>query len=177
MFCLPSTSQRVDPGPRQAITARNEVILSAGTVGTPHILLNSGIGDRGEIAAHGITPLLHLPGVGKNLSDHLRLASNWFVNGRKTFDMINQNSTLSSELLRRWTTVKQGPLVDTFASHLYFARLPSPQLADPAAGPNSPHYELGFSVGRSELFSIVPQLTRSRMVLLALCQQRGTSLG
>ncbi|KAF9459331.1 pyranose dehydrogenase [Collybia nuda] len=133
--------------PRHIVIAKREIILSAGTVGTPHILLNSGIGDEAELTALGITAFLHLPDVGRNLSDHPRLASNWFVRGNLTFDMINQNLTLSDELLSRWTTVQQGPLVDTFASHLYFSRLSIPLYGDPSAGPNSPHYELALSNG------------------------------
>ncbi|PBK61223.1 pyranose dehydrogenase [Armillaria solidipes] len=49
-----------------------EIILSAGSIGSPHILLNSGIGDRSELTALGIQPVLHLPDVGKNLADHPR---------------------------------------------------------------------------------------------------------
>lgn len=53
------------------IFARKEVILSAGTIGSPHLLLLSGIGPQEEIHRHGI-PLIHnLQGVGENLQDHL----------------------------------------------------------------------------------------------------------
>lgn len=53
------------------IFANKEIILSAGAIGSPQILLLSGIGPRAEIEKHGI-PLIHdLPGVGENLQDHL----------------------------------------------------------------------------------------------------------
>ena len=52
------------------MTATKEVILSAGSIGTPHILLHSGIGDEKELNKLGITSVLHLPSVGKNLTDH-----------------------------------------------------------------------------------------------------------
>jgi choline dehydrogenase-like flavoprotein len=48
-----------------------EVVLSAGVIGTPQILLLSGIGPADELRALGIEPRLDLPGVGKNLQDHL----------------------------------------------------------------------------------------------------------
>lgn len=48
-----------------------ETILSAGAIGSPHILLLSGIGPAEEIAAHGIRPVHDLPGVGRNLLDHI----------------------------------------------------------------------------------------------------------
>ncbi|MDR3474957.1 MAG: choline dehydrogenase [Devosia sp.] len=51
--------------------ARREVIVSAGTVNSPQILMLSGIGPADELAAHGIEVALDLPGVGKNLQDHV----------------------------------------------------------------------------------------------------------
>lgn len=53
------------------IRARREVILSAGAFGSPQLLLLSGIGPEDELAAHGIAPTHVLPGVGRNLQDHL----------------------------------------------------------------------------------------------------------
>jgi len=51
--------------------ATKEVILSAGSIGSPHILQLSGIGDRDTLTAAGINTEHHLPGVGQNLQDHL----------------------------------------------------------------------------------------------------------
>lgn len=50
---------------------RREVVLSAGAVNTPQILMLSGIGDTEHLHAVGIDPVVELPGVGDNLSDHL----------------------------------------------------------------------------------------------------------
>ncbi len=61
-------------GQLQTAHARAEVILSAGSYGSPHILMLSGIGDAAELAAQGVTPVHNLPGVGKNLQEHVRLA-------------------------------------------------------------------------------------------------------
>ena len=52
------------------ITARREVILSAGAFGSPHIMLLSGIGAKDKLEPHGIAQLHDLPGVGENLQDH-----------------------------------------------------------------------------------------------------------
>ena len=61
---------RVD-GESLRLGCRCEVILCAGALGSPQILLNSGIGPRAELEAAGV-PLVHeLPGVGKNLQEHL----------------------------------------------------------------------------------------------------------
>lgn len=137
-------------GLKHVLSARKEILLSAGTIGTPHILLNSGIGNEDELIRLGINVTLHLPDVGKNLVDHPRLASNWLVkDDARTFDIINQNATVSDHLLRKWAHGHRGPLVDTFVSHLFFSRVTADYLqsgTEPAAGPASPHYELGFSV-------------------------------
>ncbi|WP_434055750.1 MAG: GMC family oxidoreductase N-terminal domain-containing protein [Roseibium sp.] len=53
------------------VKARREVILSAGAVNSPQILMLSGIGDGAELQSKGIETLLHRPAVGKNLQDHL----------------------------------------------------------------------------------------------------------
>ena len=54
------------------IKARNEVILSAGAIGSPQILMLSGIGPAKHITSHGIEVLHASDGVGKNLQDHLQ---------------------------------------------------------------------------------------------------------
>ncbi|XP_065647440.1 choline dehydrogenase, mitochondrial isoform X3 [Hydra vulgaris] len=53
--------------------ANKEVILSGGAVNTPQLMMLSGIGEKGELARHGIQCVAHVPGVGKNLQDHLEL--------------------------------------------------------------------------------------------------------
>jgi choline dehydrogenase-like flavoprotein len=53
------------------LNASKEVILSSGAFGSPQILLRSGIGPANEISKHGIDHLVDLPGVGKNLQDHI----------------------------------------------------------------------------------------------------------
>ncbi len=59
---------------RKALSANREVILSAGTFHSPHILQQSGIGDGALLKANGIAPLHQLPGVGQNLQDHPAVA-------------------------------------------------------------------------------------------------------
>ena len=53
------------------VKANKEVILSAGAIGSPHLLQISGIGDSDKIKKHGIEVVNELKGVGKNLQDHL----------------------------------------------------------------------------------------------------------
>ncbi len=57
-------------GVRMALTARREIILSAGAYNTPKLLLLSGIGPADDLVRATIKPVHDLPGVGKNLQDH-----------------------------------------------------------------------------------------------------------
>jgi choline dehydrogenase-like flavoprotein len=57
-------------GHKEEIRA-HEIILSTGSFVSPQLLMLSGIGDRKELETHGISVVHHLPGVGKNLQDHL----------------------------------------------------------------------------------------------------------
>ena len=58
-------------GKTEPAATSNEVILSAGSIGSPHILQLSGIGDRDILEKAGVDVKHHLPGVGQNLQDHL----------------------------------------------------------------------------------------------------------
>ena len=59
------------------LTARREVIVSAGTVNSPQLLMLSGIGPEDELRTHGIEPSKVLPGVGQNLQDHVDCVMSW----------------------------------------------------------------------------------------------------
>ena len=60
----------VRDGVRHVARAETEVIVSAGTIGSPAILLRSGIGPSSHLAEVGIDTIVDLPGVGENLHDH-----------------------------------------------------------------------------------------------------------
>jgi choline dehydrogenase len=67
-------------------TASREVILSAGSIGSPQILQLSGIGPAALLQQHGIPVAEDLPGVGANLQDHLQIRSVYKVEGVKTLN-------------------------------------------------------------------------------------------
>ncbi|KAJ6451288.1 hypothetical protein C8R45DRAFT_1042209 [Mycena sanguinolenta] len=139
-------------GPRYTLTAGSEVILSAGAIGTPAILLHSGIGNSTTLSVLGIKPLHNLPSVGQNLSDHVLLGASWFVNSTNTSDEAARNATLAAEEFVEWNTTRMGPLVDNPGSQLGWLRIPTnssifEQFPDPSAGPTAAHYELLFSNG------------------------------
>jgi 4-pyridoxate dehydrogenase len=61
-------------GERRTARAEGEVILSGGVVNTPQLLMLSGIGDADLLRPLGIAPLVSLPGVGRNLQDHVSVS-------------------------------------------------------------------------------------------------------
>lgn len=71
----------VRDGERQRVEA-DEIVLSAGAVGSPQLLLLSGIGPAEEIAPHGIAPVHELRGVGRNLRNHPLAATAWRASER-----------------------------------------------------------------------------------------------
>lgn len=69
-------------GVSKLAVARREVLLAAGTIGSPKILMLSGVGPREELERHGISCLQDLPGVGRNLQEHPGLMLSYDVNMR-----------------------------------------------------------------------------------------------
>lgn len=59
-------------GGETLVRAKREIVLSAGAIGSPQILMLSGIGEAEQLRQHGIDIVADLPGVGKNLQDHLQ---------------------------------------------------------------------------------------------------------
>ncbi|KAJ7692183.1 aryl-alcohol oxidase [Mycena olivaceomarginata] len=123
------------------LTAQKEVILSAGAVGTPNILLHSGIGNSTTLTALGIKPIHNLPSVGQNLTDHPILLLSFLVNSTDTFETADRNATLAAEQFAQWNATRTGPLVNNPPSHM------GGSYEDPSAGPNSAQTELLISNG------------------------------
>lgn len=92
----------------ERINCSKEVILSAGTIQSPQILMLSGIGDPIELGKQGINIIHALPGVGKNLQDHVWTgvsASTDIPSGNALLSPINMANALLQHLL-----FKKGPL-------------------------------------------------------------------
>lgn len=101
-------------GTTRRIKARREVILSAGSVGSPHILELSGIGRGDVLQKAGIPVVLERRQVGENLQDHLQLRCAYKVSGIRTLN--EQASTLTGKamigleyLLRRSGPMSMAP--------------------------------------------------------------------
>ncbi|KAJ7475197.1 aryl-alcohol-oxidase from pleurotus Eryingii [Mycena galericulata] len=110
----------------------------------PEHTMHSGIGNSSMLSSLGIQPLHNLPSVGQNLSDHPIVGVGFLVKSTDTYETAERNATLAAEQLAEWTATRSGPL--------RFLRLPDnasifERFLDPAVGPNTPHYELGFVNG------------------------------
>jgi choline dehydrogenase len=68
------------------VRARREVLLAAGSIGSPQILQLSGIGPGALLAEHGIPVVSDMPGVGSNLHDHLQIRSIYSVENTVTLN-------------------------------------------------------------------------------------------
>lgn len=68
-------------GQSRVARCEKEVLVAAGAISTPKVLMLSGIGPAGQLAAHGIPVLVDLPGVGGNLQDHTETPVLAFCNG------------------------------------------------------------------------------------------------
>lgn len=81
-----------------------QVILAAGTINTPQLLMLSGIGPAGHLREHGINVAVNLPEVGANLQDHLDICT---LDGNPTADSYDQLNELRTGL--RWWRHRDGP--------------------------------------------------------------------
>jgi choline dehydrogenase-like flavoprotein len=109
--------------------ARSEVILSAGAINSPHLLLLSGIGPADELRKVGIAPVHDLPGVGKNLHDQLEV----FITADSSQPVSYVGEDRAFRMLGhgiQWALYKTGPATATVTEAGAFLRS-DPSLADP----------------------------------------------
>jgi choline dehydrogenase-like flavoprotein len=95
-----------------------EVLLSAGTIGSPQILLLSAIGPRDELQKHEIPLIVDLPGVGKNLQDHL-VTILFYLTQIPTLS----TRDLTLENLQQWVTQGTGLLTSCIVESLAWCQL------------------------------------------------------
>ncbi|KAF4629763.1 hypothetical protein G7Y89_g8380 [Cudoniella acicularis] len=123
---LKATAVRVieKDGTSREIKANKEIIVSGGAYCSPTILLRSGIGPKSQLESHGIDCKVDLPGVGKNLMDHLIVFI--FYSTTKpniTNDHLLYRPGAIAEAYRQWKVEKRGPLSAFPFGAFAFARL------------------------------------------------------
>jgi choline dehydrogenase len=108
---------RTGRGAEQVTRPAREVLLSAGALGSPQVLLLSGIGPADELAQVGVQARHDLPGVGKNLQDHPFLPVNFEV--RDTESLLGADKP---QHLAEWVLRRSGKLTSTVAEVCAFVR-------------------------------------------------------
>ena len=98
------------PGQQVVVAVDRELVLSAGAVHSPAILQWSGIGDPETLTAAGIEPQVLLPGVGRNLQDHLQLRMIYKVEGVRTLNR-QANSLIGKGIMGlQYAFNRSGPM-------------------------------------------------------------------
>jgi choline dehydrogenase len=103
-------------GHEQVVRA-GEVLLAAGAIGSPQLLMLSGIGPAEHLREVGLEVRHDLPGVGENLQDHPFITAIWEVRDERTLYGADKPKKLAEWLLRR-----SGPLTSTVAEAMAFVR-------------------------------------------------------
>jgi choline dehydrogenase len=93
-----------------SVTARDEVILSAGAIGSPQILELSGIGAGAHLQQLGITVQHALPGVGENLQDHLQIRAVYKVQGVQTLNTASRSLWGKAKIAAQYALTRSGPM-------------------------------------------------------------------
>ncbi|KAF8604818.1 alcohol oxidase [Ceratobasidium sp. AG-I] len=97
-----------------SVTARKEVILSAGSYQSPQLLELSGIGNSTILKQYGITPLVDLPGVGENLQDHLFLTTSYELKpGKTTLDLLRNDPAYNAAAQAQYASTHDGILASS----------------------------------------------------------------
>ncbi|KAF9517673.1 GMC oxidoreductase [Hydnum rufescens UP504] len=156
--------QTSESGPKFIVHATNEVILSAGAVNSPQILLLSGIGDKAQLDKFNIPVVRDLPDVGKGLQDHPILFNQVYVNTTQTWDDVFRDPKVLQEAQAQFNRHRTGPLANLVAQVVGFFRLPPnspiyevPGVKDESPGPHSPQFELLFGDGFLSTLEKIPE--------------------
>jgi 4-pyridoxate dehydrogenase len=143
-------------GERNLVRTDREVLLAGGVVNSPQLLMLSGIGDPAELSAHSIDVRVPLPGVGKNLQDHISASVEYRRRGAGPFSRNMRLDRLSLELAKAavfgtgfacdlpsgWTAfIKSGPEAQLPDIQLIFRAIPL------GAGPYLPPFKEAFVDG------------------------------
>lgn len=117
-----ATGVRVDQMGREIeIKARREVIVSSGSVNSPHLLQLSGIGPANHLRSIGVDVLHDLAGVGANLSDHYVARVSHRLRGAVSINQLSRGIRLAGEIAK-WVTTGRGALTFGVSSAQCFVR-------------------------------------------------------
>lgn len=115
------------------VHARREVIVAAGAFGSPQLLMLSGIGPAAHCSSHGIASVLDLPGVGRNLQDHIDYVQSWRLpSDTESFGVSLRGTAKLAAAMLEWRRHRKGMVASMIAEAGAFFRsspeLPAPDL-------------------------------------------------
>jgi len=115
-------------GTTHELSANKEIILCAGAIQSPQILMLSGIGEKSNLEKKGIEVILDLPGVGKNLQDHLFFGVSVST---KEQEGLNHSIPILGQLkaLGQYVMAKSGPLMSSPLESVAFLNIDNPNEA------------------------------------------------
>jgi choline dehydrogenase-like flavoprotein len=99
-----------ESGASRLIRAKGGVVLSAGAVASPALLMRSGIGPGAELSRHGIDIACERAGVGVNLQDHLQIRPVYKVSGVRTLNADNRSLLKRGLMAAQYAALRTGPL-------------------------------------------------------------------
>jgi choline dehydrogenase-like flavoprotein len=155
-------------GAAKTARANGEVILAAGSIGSAHLLLLSGVGPRAHLDNHGVPIVIDRPGVGENFHDHLQFPQRYAIDGGGTL-----NDRYHSPVGRAWIALeyalfRRGPLTMSPSQLAVYLR------SDPHQHrPNLALYPIAYA--RESSYSA--NLMRGSGITMTICDLRPTSRG
>jgi choline dehydrogenase len=149
------------------VTARREVILSAGAIGSPHLMEVSGIGPAGLLRDHHVPVEVDLPGVGENLQDHLQLRTVYRIHGARTVNTLYRNWFTRAGMGLQYLLLRSGPMTMPPSTLGAFAK------SDPAL----PSADLEWHVQPLSLPKFGEPLHTFGAITPSVCNLRPTSRG
>jgi choline dehydrogenase len=148
-------------------TAKQSVVLSAGAIGTPQILQLSGLGPTELLQQHGIAPLIHLPGVGANLQDHLQIRSVFKVQGVQTLNTLANSWWGKAKIGLEYAFKRSGPM----------SMAPSQLGAFTRSSPDQPYPNIEYHVQPLSLDAFGEPLHHFPAFTASVCNLNPTSRG
>ncbi|MDD3444673.1 MAG: GMC family oxidoreductase, partial [Zavarzinia sp.] len=144
-----------------------EVILCAGAIGTPQILMLSGIGPGDEIARHGLEVVQNHPGIGRNLQDHLQQRAIYKVSGARTLNETYHNLFRRGLMGLDYAFRRRGPLTMAPSQMGLFTR----------SDPSRERANIQFHIQPLSLDKFGDPLHRFPAITVSACNLRPTSRG
>ncbi|MEZ5630557.1 MAG: GMC family oxidoreductase N-terminal domain-containing protein [Burkholderiaceae bacterium] len=100
----------VKDGQQLQVQAAREVLLCAGSIGSPQLLQLSGLGPEALLRQHGIEVLADLPGVGGNLQDHLQIRAVYKIQGAPTLNVMANSLLGKARIGLEYLLKRSGPM-------------------------------------------------------------------